>query len=358
MNLHEITGGAEVLIDDWSISMGAYKQDDEFSIIGYIMHPEHKYEKIYIGFCKTCSLDQELYGEGYFKILKGNYSKGVVSCGCSSHTKWTKAQYEVLCRRAAQEKGYKFLGFAGEWRAQKTRIKIECDKGHIWETGNITRFLNQRRGCKDCGVEKVRCVKMKPDEEMIESFMKSGSFVEGTKFYRSDRKDSKGFWSYWCVECPECGVTAESQGYDLQLGKKPCECTKSRQKVAYINLIYSGSIPVAAKFGVCNSIDLRLRGLNRNKNFEIVNLYLYEFPDKSSCFEAERCCKKELSCGFMPKFDMPDGWTETFPIKEIEKADKILSTLGIKFVYKHDYRSEEGLKHLIAAGLEIEKLNT
>lgn len=29
-----------------------------------------------------------------------------------------------------------------------------------------------------------------------------------------------------------------------------------------------------------------------------------------------------------------------------------------KFVYKHDYRSDEGLKHLIAAGLEIEKLNT
>lgn len=29
-----------------------------------------------------------------------------------------------------------------------------------------------------------------------------------------------------------------------------------------------------------------------------------------------------------------------------------------KFVYKHDYRSDEGLKHLITAGLEIEKLNT
>lgn len=29
-----------------------------------------------------------------------------------------------------------------------------------------------------------------------------------------------------------------------------------------------------------------------------------------------------------------------------------------KFVYKQDYRSDEGLKHLIAAGLEIEKLNT
>jgi len=28
-----------------------------------------------------------------------------------------------------------------------------------------------------------------------------------------------------------------------------------------------------------------------------------------------------------------------------------------KFVYKHDYRSDGGLKHLIAAGLEIEKFN-
>lgn len=29
-----------------------------------------------------------------------------------------------------------------------------------------------------------------------------------------------------------------------------------------------------------------------------------------------------------------------------------------KFVYKQEYRSDEGLKHLISAGLEIEKLNT
>lgn len=29
----------------------------------------------------------------------------------------------------------------------------------------------------------------------------------------------------------------------------------------------------------------------------------------------------------------------------------------IKFVYKHTYRSDEGLKHLITAGLEIEKIN-
>ena len=360
MNLKDLIGNREILLDGWCKNYPKFGKEDQFSIIGYVCH--NKYEKLYIGYCIKCAADTALFGEGYFKILKGNIKKGVLPCGCSSHPKWNKDQYGVLCSRKAKELGYEFINFTDPWKAQKTKIVLNCAKHGDWDTASIDRLLNLDQGCPSCKIATVRAFKMKPDHIMIESFLASGAFHEGTKFWRSDRVDHKGFWSYWNIWCPECETQGVSQAYDLQQGKRSCECSPSRQKSCYINLLFKDSEPIALKFGIANVPEVRIKSLNRTARLEVINIAIYDFPDKISCIAAERRCKKELLCGVISREDMPDGWTETVSLEDIKSLDRIFSEKGVrrenKFVYEHDYRSDEGLKHLIAAGLEVEKLNT
>lgn len=313
--------------DDYSLSGVTFGDEEQLTIIGW-SGKNSSNNKYYVLKCKKCSQDRELFGEGVFRSFKGDLVKGTVPCGCSRKTKWSKEQFQILCSRKATELGYTFLGFVGEWRGQTTKISILCEKHGEWGSGTITTLINKGHGCPRCGVEDRAEANTKSDDVMIASFFSSGAFHPETKFWRSDRLNSNGYKRYWDIYCPECEEVSESASNDLQLGSRPCACSPHRQQEAYINLVIDGDNTVAIKFGIANNSKRRVKEQNSKSAYLVIQYQVYKFPDVASCKKAERECKKELECGILLKRDMPDGWSETTWVYNLNKIEDIYRNYG------------------------------
>lgn len=100
-----------------------------------------------------------------------------------------------------------------------------------------------------------------------------------------------------------------------------------RQKEAYINLIID-AIPVAVKFGVAVNSLARAKHQNSKSIYEIQHHARYRFTDVYSCKKAERECLQELECSVVSKEDMPDGYTETTWLYNLDKIIEIYERNG------------------------------
>lgn len=317
--------------DEWSLSKPKFGKDNQLEVIGW-SEKSNRGNKIYIIKCNICSQDPELFGEGYFKFFKGDLVRGYLPCGCSKNTHWSVGQYEILCKRKADERGYTFLGFDGQWRKQKTKIKVLCHTHGMWDTGLLHHFINNERGCPTCKAENTgkwaKINNLKSDEVMIASFFASGAFHPETRFWKSTKTTRQGARSYWFVSCPECGGTAEALSGNLQRGGRPCDCIKQRQQECYINLIVDKGEAVAIKFGIARDSKERIKNQKRRAVYELHQHSVYTLPDAISCRNSERQCRQELECGVVLKRDMPDGYTETTWVYNLEKIIEIYEKNG------------------------------
>lgn len=311
----------------WSLDKPRFGKDKQLEVIGW--SGKSGSAKFYIVFCEVCAKDPELFGEGFFRIGKSTLLRGWISCGCGINTKWTEEQYSIRCRRKAEELGYRFLGWAEDFCGKKTKTSMFCDVHGKWRTGIIQTLTTMDQGCPECKYDIVSASRTKPNDTMIESFLSSGQFPSGTNFSRSDRENGQGYKCYWYVECPECQYTGEGVSTNLQRGMRPCLCSPARQKECYINwVIDSDENVVALKFGIANKTGHRVAKQNRHSIYDVRNYVIYEFRDKSSCMEAERECKAILECGVLTKEEMPDGYTETTSVLNLEIIERIYEKYG------------------------------
>jgi len=310
----------ELQQDEWSLTTPSFGVDGQIHVIGWITRDDDYQRKMYVVKCTTCSKDPELFQDGLFTTRKESLKSGWFPCGCSPRHRWTKNQYKVLCSRKAQELGYTFLGFAGEWVGNDTRISLSCSKHGIWDSCYI-KHLRRGTGCPSCAA-------MNDDDSMINSFLSTGQFAPETIFTRSERVTKQGNRVYWRVQCPKCGEIGESTGHNLQKGSKPCACSRQRQKECYINIISNGVIDTAIKFGIARDSKQRSKAQNSKSVYDIRQHSTYAFTTTNLCKKAERECKKELECGIVLKRDMPDGFTETTWLYNLEKIVEIYERNG------------------------------
>ena len=95
-----------------------------------------------------------------------------------------------------------------------------------------------------------------------------------------------------------------------------------------MNIVVDGGYAVAIKFGISNNSTQRLKQQQCKCTYGITKHSVYKFPDVSSCKKAERECKMELECGVLLKYDMPDGYTETTWVYNLEKIIEIYERNG------------------------------
>lgn len=328
MNLEDVIHPAYGLQqDEWSLSKPRFGEYGQLEVIG-LSEVEHN-KKRYILRCSKCSSDPEMFGGGYFRAYSSDLKRGKIPCGCSAHTIWSEDQYKVLCSRKAHQLGYKFVGWAESYIKSKTKIELLCEKHGTWTTNRIALFLSEGCGCPQCGNDKCSYINLKSDAEHITDFIKTGCFSYGTKFWRSNRENAKGYsTSYWWMECPDCGSIGEGYSGDLKKGLRCCDCSNSRQKVAYINSIKYQELFIGVKFGISNNPQNRIKQQNSVSICDIEEVYLYRFQNKQSCRAAERECKQTLVCGVVDKQLMPDGWTETTYPYNIDKIIEIYEKHG------------------------------
>lgn len=311
--------------DEWSKQGYSFGEASQLRVIGWSGRCGNN--KLYVMKCSKCCEDPELFGQGTFTLPKAGILRGVFPCGCSKTPKWDKEQWEIKIKRRALELNAQFLGFSVDWVGKDTRVRMDCNKHGEWSTGRLDTLLNAKQGCPLCGNDLVSIKKTKPDDVMVKSFLASGSFHPDTKFWRSERKTGQGVKAYWFYSCTDCGEVGESFSGGLQEGKKSCGCIQA-QNQAYINLISYGSALYAVKFGISSNPENRVRQQNSSSNYEIVKFLVYEFSGTSSCRAAERECKKELECGIVPREDMPDGYTETTYVRNINDIISIYEKHG------------------------------
>lgn len=320
--------------DEWSLSKPVFGDEGQLEVVGWSGRcGSHKF---YVLKCNKCSKDSDLFGQGYFKSKKSNIIR-YLPCGCGKKTRWTKDQYLILCSRTSVRLGYKFLGFKGQWLGHATKVRLVCDDHGEWSTGIIDTLVNRCVGCPYCKIERDEqsgvFVKT-PDEEMIDSFFTFGYFHPDTKFWRSTRENSRGARPYWWVHCPECDRQVEVSYTSLKRGSISCNCTTHRQKEAYINTVEDDANLICIKFGIAKNSKQRAARQNLKSAYEVKQYACYKFPDVASCKAAERECKQTLECGVVLKRDMPDGWTETTWLYNLEKIKAIYEKHG--GVIKHE----------------------
>lgn len=302
-----------------------YGQTNQLKVIGWDgRQPDSagKGKKLYVSFCSVCYLDPELFEDGIFKCSKSAISAGQIPCGCSKKPTWSESQLKVRVRRKAEERGYRFHGFAEQYNKALTKLVLECSLHGKWDTMQANNFLFGQ-SCPGCSIEtrvsKLTTFNTYEDDQFIESFLNTGLYPLDTVFTRSNRLSGRGLPEYWNYFCYECCSPVETTAHHIREGRKACECSKFNPKQAYIKLLESDGLPVAIKYGIANTAANRV---HRNCTYKVHNHSFWQFPDRDSCIKAEAKCDNSLVTRVVDKANMPDGYTET---TYIESLDTIIS---------------------------------
>lgn len=309
-NLKDLLNGEELKYDGFE---GV--QYGNLTVIGW--NGKYGNAKKYIVECSVCKEDPELFGKGLFAMSKGHLSRGCIPCGCTDKCNWSEDQYKVRVKRACDKVGLIFKGWATEFTtANKTLIYAECiEHGKIGNT-SISFTLDDKfvKSCKGCFAIRMGNFKRKDDDTMIEKFMETGCFAEGTVFTRSERLDKYGHKKYWFMDCPDCGEVGEGHLVGIYKGARSCACSGNRQQETYINLVMDKEQVVAIKFGIANLAHERIKRQNQLSIYDVINYGVWTYPTVKDCRDAERYCLNNLTTKVITKEEMPDGYTETtFP---------------------------------------------
>lgn len=306
-----------------------FGKENQLTILGRLVAREvsDKQSRRHVVECSVCKQDPELFGDGIFAVQLGNLCKGLNPCGCSVSPKWTEKQMKVRAMRICLEKGYTFISWNEPYKANITRIKILNE----FSEPDTIRLCALLRGENSSSNRRrmTSLARSKPDKDVIETFMSSGSFHADSKFWKSERIDDVGQRSFWWMECGACGVIAESYRSNLQKGKRPCGCTKFvGQKNMYINLIYDGSLPIGLKFGKTHFPERRIKEQQSKSQYSLESYGVWEFEEGSSTTKAEGECKNSFTCGVIPFEMMQDGWSETTYVYNLDAVISIYQNNG------------------------------
>lgn len=314
-------GDVGVLSQD-NFSGSKFGLESQVTVLG---HVQVGYVKTYVVCCTVCQKDTELFQNGLFTSSRGHLNSFKLPCGCSPNPKWNKDQQLLRAKRSAEKMGYGFRydPILHPFTGQTTRCFLTCEIHGEWETHVNSVVLG--RVCKKCSDSSGRA--KKEDSVMTKAFLNSGAFHPDTIFYRSERKTSQGAKNYWWVECPVCNSKGEVTSSDLRKGNQPCECVNN-QRQSYVNLVSDKETPIAVKFGIAKAYKTRVQKQNRKSIYDVTNLKAWEFPTKESCILAELECKQSLDCGIVPREEMPDGFSETTHVYNLDKISEIFEKHG------------------------------
>lgn len=328
--------------------------------------------------CSVCSTDQELFPENEMLISKNNLKQNKYPCRCSSGWKPSNYQYKVMVLRLAKGNGDEILEFN-----EHAHIKVRTEGFNDWFVpANV--YLSGKRSLKEAMSLKINNLRT-PDEVHINKFMSSGVFLEGTKFWRSDKRDRRGYYPYWNYSCPKCSNDEYvKQGLcdgvfigvisTLSKGNKSCRCASTfrwtqkqreyqlktllnREGASFTDWVgnYNGAF---SKFNwVCNKghpcsteisnfIHLNHRcktcaenlwGFYQERATDIDTLYLLRFQNNEEVFyKIGRTFKTKDRFDYFRKFYNIDVIslledTHTFVYKREDYFKKLLSSLGLHY---------------------------
>lgn len=305
-----------------------FGKEGQLTVIGW--SGKYRSARIYILRCDICKEDRELYGEGYFKSKMSNLNSGRIPCGCAKGRKNnSEKQYQLEAKRSCEALGLNFIGWVGSFLGNKTFCEIECREHGLYRTTTLSSLLNQNSGCRKCGLKDVHSRFKKSDEDLVLNFMKTGVFAGETLFERSERTDKRGHRGFWKVSCPVCNVSVESHYSNLRVGKIPCLCSSQEKMTqAYIHIVQHDGLDICLKYGISSLTERRLKEQSRSCIYSMRNFGVWRFENFVDCRKAENIIKASLGYGVLSKEELPDGFTETTWLYNLDAVVEIYEKYG------------------------------
>lgn len=306
------------------VSLGrSFGKDSQVTVIGWSGY-SGRTRKLVVH-CSTCAKDPELFGEGVFGTFSGNLSAGAYPCGCSSSSLWTEDQQKVRAKRKAKSLGFTFIDWFGVYKRSHTRTIMLCCKHGLWKSTKLQALITQGHGCPGCSAEKSSIRESKSDHYRAEVLSSTNLFALGTVFEKAPTLTN------WRITCGSCKEVYVRSYINLRYKGPACKCSGkdiSYQRYAYVHLISDNEIPIALKFGITGDVKNRLKQQAYRSKFQIENLFAYEFDNPNDCRQAETICKSELTTKVLNVSELPDGYTETTYISNLDFIIKTYESLG------------------------------
>lgn len=300
--------------------------NDKYKSVGYFC--KNKSHTYIVVLCKDCLNDKQLYGDGLFYSYLGNLKKDYLCCGCNKRFSYNEQQSKIIVERLCKKLEYTLIGWKEKFKGVHTKMSLSCPKHGIWSTTTISNFISKNTGCPSCGIDIVKNLTKKSDEDMILNFEKRGKISKGSSYSRSDKLTAKGHIGYWDVTCNNCGESNTVLDCNILAGRVPCSCSKRKFNFSYINLVYDNENCVACKFGITNNAERRLSELQAGCKFRLENFGVWSYKNGSNCKNAEVKVKNTMVCGVISKDDMIIGYTETTSLKDIDNIIHIFESYG------------------------------
>lgn len=310
-----------------------FGEGGHLTVVGWLERDNSRCKR-YIVHCSQCSKDSELFGDGVFQTLKGRLSRGLLPCGCSDRTRWSPTQYYTLLTRESHLEKYTIPKeqFRVDKLGLKDKVQVVCtDHGMV--SARLKDMLHKTTGCPFCGEVRSKLAldasRHIPIEIHIKDFFKVGIFHPDTIFSKNTgRRDPRGYLAFFDVTCGACGEGYTSRLTCLKAGHRGCVCSRQNQTQAYIHRVVDNGWDVCLKFGIARDATTRRKTQNRKNVFNVLPLKVYNFPTASQCKAAERECLDKLECGTVSKRDMPDGYTETTYLRNLDAIIAIYKKHG------------------------------
>lgn len=204
-----------------------------------------------------------------------------------------------------------------------SQVKSKCCSSECRTIKNNSRQSKRRQSNPKIAAKraKLKSVRFKNKTESLINEFELLDFTD----IEHDKEDRK-YISVTCSICNERGRTRI--GY-LREGRRPCGCNRTSPTEAYINLVSDNNTPIAVKIGVATNSANRLTALRSRNTLDINNLSVWVFPTPFDCKKAESDVKENLCLGgILSKADMPDGFTETTYIYNIEAVENTYKNYG------------------------------
>lgn len=318
---------AEIIEDEFTGE--SFGKTRNLTVLGWVekrRESQGKHKKIYLVKCTVCENDPELFGDGLFKTTKTNLVKGQIPCGCSKKPAWSTEQWAIRLSRKL-DSDHRFVRLISPEKGAFSKVEVFCERHGPWLTASANNIMNGQ-GCRLCANEgRVKNLSKHnsfSDNTFIENFYELGRHSRDITFTRIDSY----FWAY---NCNVCGEYCETRATHLYRGVKSCSCAKFSPKQAYINFVLDGNFPIALKFGVSSS------AIDRKYRHSIYNFHLYsvwEFESRRSCMLAEAECKNSFISGIIPKNEMPECYSETTYIHNLDKILETYKSFGGKEIMR------------------------
>jgi len=215
----------------------------------------------YVFECSICSKDVELWPLGSIVTNKYDLAKHV-PCGCSGHPIYSEKQCRVLARRTAEIRGYRFLGWVGQYASQKTKCRLTCPAHGEWRSCGLKELLTGR-GCPSCAME-CRRVKRALTVEHCEARIAEN--LKGKTWLYAGLVDKFiGGHSRIILACPDHGCFESTFHYVNQgnYGCMRCAAGASgydQTQPAYLYMLKS-ECDAYAKIGISGSLPRRMKHL-------------------------------------------------------------------------------------------------